>query len=599
MYEDSIEEKSPGVARMEAVTSVFTQWDKALLFLGLFLGAYARGLHGLMQSPFQAQAVSGWNAAGQVATLGVARATIASASQPIWAKIMDYMGRPFVVYGSCFFYCLGYIVLACSNNFGTLAGGLVLQPQSLTPVMMYIVVADTTSLRQRVFFSMIPSLHSIINTWAAGVIAEKFVQGPGWRWGYGTGALIYPIMILPLIFSLVHTTHKAKRAGLLDGLPGPAKIVRSPAMWKDFFWKADIIGLTFLIGSIALCLVPLTLGGGTASKWRTAQVLTPLIIGFVVCIPAFVYWELKRARHPLVPFHLLKSRHVLVSLAIGLLVTITGAQQSTYLYFLLIVAFGQSVEAATRISKLANFSMVISGLILGLAMHRFRHTKPFTIFGAGMYVLAFGLLYRFRGGHSSSELGGLIGAEIVLGIGMGVAQNSAQCALQAVCKHEHVAIISAMFFCCFQIGSGIGSAITGAIWTNLMPKTLLTNLSAVMPAATAATTAKSVYGNPLKFVAQYQPGTPERAAVDESYRQLMRLLCISGLCFASLLFIAALCVDNPILTDKRSIDDKEDFVIGRNEKEEEAQREADAAQAQAQAQVQQTPQVPFQQPVKA
>lgn len=80
-----------------------------------------------MQSPFQAEAVSSWNVAGQVATLGVARATIASASQPIWAKIMDYMGRDFVVYGSCFFYCLGYIVLASAKDFGSLAGGLVLQ----------------------------------------------------------------------------------------------------------------------------------------------------------------------------------------------------------------------------------------------------------------------------------------------------------------------------------------------------------------------------------------------------------------------------------------------------------------------------------------
>jgi SIT family siderophore-iron:H+ symporter-like MFS transporter len=131
----------------------------------------------------------------------------------------------------------------------------------------------------------------------------------------------------------------------------------------------------------------------------------------------------------------------------------------------------------------------------------------------------------------------------------------------------------------FQIGSGIGSAITGAIWTNLMPKTLRRNLSAVMPPETAASTATAVYGNPLKFIAQYKPGTPERYAVDEAYRHLMRLLCISGLCFAGLLFVAALCVDNPILTDKRSIDDKEDFVMGRSEKEEEAAREAEANQA--------------------
>lgn len=46
VYEDSLEEKSPGVARMEAVTSVFTQWDKALLFVGLFLGACAWSLRG-------------------------------------------------------------------------------------------------------------------------------------------------------------------------------------------------------------------------------------------------------------------------------------------------------------------------------------------------------------------------------------------------------------------------------------------------------------------------------------------------------------------------------------------------------------------------
>lgn len=33
------DDKSPGVRRMEAVASVFTKFDKALLFGGLFLGA--------------------------------------------------------------------------------------------------------------------------------------------------------------------------------------------------------------------------------------------------------------------------------------------------------------------------------------------------------------------------------------------------------------------------------------------------------------------------------------------------------------------------------------------------------------------------------
>lgn len=107
-----------------------------------------------------------------------------------------------------------------------------------------------------------------------------------------------------------------------------------------------------------------------------------------------------------------------------------------------------------------------------------------------------------------------------------------------------------------------------------MPKTLAANLGAVMPPELAASTAKAVYGNPLKFIAQYEPGTPERDAVDEAYRHLQRLLCISGIAFACLLFITTMFLDNPILTDKRSIDDTEDFSLGQHsQKEEEASRE--------------------------
>jgi SIT family siderophore-iron:H+ symporter-like MFS transporter len=167
------------------------------------------------------------------------------------------------------------------------------------------------------------------------------MEGSTWRWGYGSAAIIYPVMIMPLVIALLTTTRKAKKLGLLKGIPSPAKILRTPAYWKDFFWKADIIGLFFLVASIALCLVPFTLGGGLASKWRTAEVLAPLLVGFVVCIPTFVIWEWKGARHPVIPFRLLKNRHILVCMAISALSMLTGAQQSTYLYFTLQVAFGQ------------------------------------------------------------------------------------------------------------------------------------------------------------------------------------------------------------------------------------------------------------------
>jgi MFS family permease len=80
-----------------------------------------------MTSAFQSAAISEWNAAGQSSTLSVARAAIAAASQPVWAKIMDNLGRTFVVFSSTIFYILGYIVMASAQNFGALTGGLILQ----------------------------------------------------------------------------------------------------------------------------------------------------------------------------------------------------------------------------------------------------------------------------------------------------------------------------------------------------------------------------------------------------------------------------------------------------------------------------------------
>lgn len=118
-------------------------------------------------------------------------------------------------------------------------------------------------------------------------------------------------------------------------------------------------------------------------------------------------------------------------------------------------------------------------------------------------------------------------------------------------QHEHLAIITAMYFCTYQVGAALGAAITGAIWTNTMERKIRDALLSVN-APNAAMLAKQVYGNPLQFIVQYQPGSKLRAVVDEAYRAEMRLLCISGLAFSAALVVTAFFIGNPLLTDKRS-----------------------------------------------
>lgn len=153
--------------------------------------------------------------------------------------------------------------------------------------------------------------------------------------------IIFPAIAIPLLLSLMAAERRASRSGLLAGIPSPVKALRSGSLWIDFFWQIDLIGLLLIAAVFAFILVPLTLAGGDGNQWATANIITPLVIGVVVCIPAFVLWEVKMARHPVMPFRILKDRQVIAALSVALLLNTAWYTQGDYLYYTLRVAFNQ------------------------------------------------------------------------------------------------------------------------------------------------------------------------------------------------------------------------------------------------------------------
>lgn len=84
---------------------------------------------------------------------------------------------------------------------------------------------------------------------------------------------------------------------------------------------------------------------------------------------------------------------------------------------MLYVSFDESVLSATRITSLYSFVSVITGVILGFIVIRVRQLKPFIVAGTILFTVAFGILIHFRGGASGSSHSGVIGAQVLLGIG--------------------------------------------------------------------------------------------------------------------------------------------------------------------------------------
>jgi SIT family siderophore-iron:H+ symporter-like MFS transporter len=91
--------------------------------------------------------------------------------------------------------------------------------------------------------------------------------------------------------------------------------------------------------------------------------------------------------------------------------------QGDFLYTVLYVSFDESNLSATRITSLYSFVSVITGVILGLIVMKVRQLKPFIVAGTLLFMVAFGILIYFRGGVADSSHSGVIGAQILLGIG--------------------------------------------------------------------------------------------------------------------------------------------------------------------------------------
>ncbi|KAJ9115780.1 hypothetical protein QFC24_006888 [Naganishia onofrii] len=495
---------------------------------------------------------------------------IAAAAQPTAAKIADVFGRIELIIVSVVFYVVGTIVEATSDGVSQFSGGAVLYQIGYTMIILLVevIVADLTSTRSRLFFSFVPALpfvvsiadHLIvdqmlmyecglqINTWVSGDITSAVLSATTWNWGVGMWAIIYPVCTLPLLFMLFLAQHRAHRAGTLRDYKSPFAHYGAVGLVKELFWQLDVIGIILMIAVFALILVPLTLAGGVAAgaaTWRQAHIIAPLVVGFC-CIPFFVWWEMK-ARYPLVPFHLLKNRGVWAGFGIACTLNFAWSMQAGYLYPVLIVAFNQSVKSATRITSLYSFASVITGTLLGLVVYKVRRLKPFIIFGCCLFMVAFGLLIHYRGGLSGSSKAGIIGAEIVLGIAGGCFSYPTQASVQVETRHEHLAVVTGLYLATYNIGSALGSCVSGAIWSQELPKQIEKAIGG------NSTLAAEIYGSPYTWIITNPVGTPDRDAVNHAYQHVQRILCIVGICLCVPLIAFSLLLKNPRLTGDQSL----------------------------------------------
>ena len=536
--------KSPGVARMEAISSSLTPTERITLFFGIFLVGYAYGLDSQVRSTYQPYATSSYNLHSYLATINVLRSVVSVAAQPTAAKIADVFGRFEVVVVSTIFYVVGTAIEASAKSVEAFCVGAVIYQigYACTVLLMEVLIADISSMRARVFFSYIPAMPFLVNTWISGNITSAVLGTTTWRWGIGMWCFIYSVASMPLLITLYSLGRRVDKAaiGELLQLPKLSKLT-----W-ELVHQLDAVGLATIIAVFSLILAPLTIAGGTVDHWRSPSIIVPLAIGFI-CIPAFIFWERQGARFPLVPFHLLTDRGVWAALAVRSLLNFAWYVQGNYLYTVLIVAFDFPVDTATRILSFFSFFGVISGVIVGLIIYKIRRLKYVIVAGTCVFMVAFALLIQHPGGASSVSKSGLMGAQVLLGLAGGLFAYPTQASIQASATHEHVAILTGLYLSFYNVGSAFGTCLSGAIWT----QTLYDSLEANLAFQSNASLARAVYDSPFQVVPLYPVGTPVRTAIIDSYQHVQRLLCIAGICLCVPMIGFALALRNPRLSERQ------------------------------------------------
>jgi MFS family permease len=90
-----------------------------------------------------------------------------------------------------------------------------------------VIVADTSTFKNRALAFAFNASPYIATTWAGPEAAQSFLRTSGWRWGFGTFAIILPFVAAPIFIILYRNQKKAEEQGLWVHKPSGRTLMES------------------------------------------------------------------------------------------------------------------------------------------------------------------------------------------------------------------------------------------------------------------------------------------------------------------------------------------------------------------------------------
>ncbi|ELR06324.1 hypothetical protein GMDG_07915 [Pseudogymnoascus destructans 20631-21] len=362
--------------------------------------------------------------------------------QLLYGRLSDIWSRKHVLYTGLALFFLGSLASSFSTSViqlivfravtGIGGGGLMTVAQ--------IIVSDVVSLRERGRYQGILGAVVALSNGVGPLIGAALASASagGWRW----------------IFRLNLFTAALTTACCHFFMP----LKKTQGHWKEKLKAVDFFGAGLTLLGSTLLILGLTWGGSHQS-WNAPVVVSSLVLGSLSII-AFIAWEWKGTKHPLVPMHIFKFRMVNGAC---LTMAINGWLFLTQIYYIPTfyqLAYGYSpIKAGALLLPLTlvqTFSSTLSGLIV---TWRGRYRESILI-GWILWTVGLGLFSTL---DAHSGLGKQIGYAALTGFGVGQTLQPSLIAIQAGVKTEDMAVVTGTRNFVRNLGGTFGLAVAGTI----------------------------------------------------------------------------------------------------------------------------------------
>ncbi len=378
---------------------------------------------------------------------------------PVWGKLSDLYGRRLLYQVGIGIFLLGTLLSGLAGSMTELIIFRAIQglgAGALVPLGMTI-IGDTFTLKERAsmqaYFSGVWGLSSVIGPIIGGFITDQI----SWRWVFFINLPIGVLAAIIIGFALKEPKNTQK-----------------PVI--------DYAGAISLMLAISLLMLALVEGDNSTSIFSSQNLV--YFAGGGALLAIFFFAE-RRAKDPIIPFHLFKNRTVLISVVAGFLAGIAMFGAISYIPLFAQGALGMTATQAGSLLTPLMLSWVTMSIIGGRLLLRVSY-RTITITGFIVLTAGFILLATF---DRETPHYRLYLDLVLIGCGLGLTMLTLLIAVQQAVERHQLGIVTSLNQFSRSIGGAFGVAIMGTVLTAGLGSQLMnaaTGENAVLSAEKAA-----------------------------------------------------------------------------------------------------------------